>query len=89
MLGDKAFRKKARKVLRGVNPAARDLVPLDAVKSADYEIVFLILGEGNATLKQNLPFFSKVNLSKAFENLIQRGFRVSIAVAPTTRRLTP
>ncbi|MGU3625914.1 TIGR04141 family sporadically distributed protein [Comamonas sp. C24C] len=87
MLGDKAFRKKARKVLRGVNPAARDLVPLDTVKSADYEIVFLILGEGNATLKQNLPFFSKVNLSKAFENLTQRGFRVSIAGAPTTRRL--
>lgn len=29
MLGDKAFRKKARTVLRGVNPAAGDLVPLD------------------------------------------------------------
>lgn len=89
MLGDKAFRKKARKVLRGVNPAARDLVPLDTLKSADYEIVFLILGEDSATLKQNLPFFSKVNLSKAFENLTQRGYRVSIAGAPTTQRLTP
>ena len=89
MLGDKAFRKKARKVLRGVNPAARDLVPLDTLKSADYEIVFLILGEDSATLKQNLPFFSKVNLSKAFENLTQRGYRVSIAGAPMTQRLTP
>ena len=87
MLGDKAFRKRARTVLRRVNPAARNLVPLDTLKSADYEIVFLILGEGSATLKQNLPFFSKVNLSKAFENLTQRGFRVSIAGAPTTRRL--
>lgn len=87
MLGDKAFRKKARTVLRGVNPAARDLVPLDNLRSADYEIVFLILGEGSATLKQNLPFFSKVNLSKAFESLTQRGFRVSIAGAPTTPRL--
>lgn len=89
MLGDKAFRKKARTVLRGVNPAARDLVPLDNLRSADYEIVFLILGEGSATLKQNLPFFSKVNLSKAFENLTQRGFRISIAGAPTTPRPTP
>ncbi|AXW60599.1 hypothetical protein CJO94_00060 [Ralstonia solanacearum] len=89
MLGDKAFRKKARTVLRNVNPAARDLVPLDNLRSADYEIVFLILGEGSATLKQNLPFFSKVNLSKAFENLTQRGFRVSIAGAPTTPRLIP
>lgn len=87
MLGDKAFRKKARTVLRSVNPAARDLVPLSTLRSADYEIVFLILGEDSATLKQNLPFFSKVNLSKAFENLTQRGFRVSIAGAPTTPRL--
>ena len=89
VLSDKSFRKKARTVLRGVNPAARDLLPLDNLKSADYEIVFLILGEGSATLKQNLPFFSKVNLSKAFENLTQRGFRVSIAGAPTTPRAIP
>lgn len=89
MLGDKAFRKKARTVLRKVNPAAGDLVPLEAPKSADYEIVFLILGEDSATLKQNLPFFSKVNLSKAFESLTQRGFRVSIAGAPITPRLIP
>lgn len=89
MLGDKAFRKKARTVLRRVSPAAQDLVPLDALRSADYEIVFLILGESSATLKQNLPFFSKVNLSKAFENLTQRGFRVSIAGAPMTPRVLP
>ena len=87
MLSDKAFRKKARLILRGVHSDAGDLVPLDTVKSADYEIVFLILGEGNETIKQNLPFFSKVNLSRAFENLTQRGFRVSIAGAPTTPRL--
>ena len=86
MLGDKAFRKEARKVLRRVNAAACDLVPLDKLRSTEYEIVFLILGEGSATLKQNLPFFSKVNLSKAYENLSQRGYRVSIAGAPTARR---
>lgn len=89
MLGDRAFRKKARTVLRGVDPAAGDVLPLDNFRSADFEIVFLILGEDSATLKHNLPFFSKVNLSKAFENLTQRGFRVSIAGAPTTPRLFP
>lgn len=89
MLGDKAFRKKARTVLRAVDRAAPDLVPLDNLRSADYEIVFLILGEDSTTLKQNLPFFSKVNLSKTFENLTQRGFRVSIAGAPTAARLVP
>ena len=86
MLGDKAFRKEARKVLRRVNAAAQDLVPLDNLRSGDYEVVFLILGEGSASLKQNLPFFSKVNLSKAFESLTQRGFRVSIAGAATAPR---
>jgi uncharacterized protein (TIGR04141 family) len=89
MLGDKEFRKKARTVLRQVHPAAGNLVPLDTIRSADYEIVFLILGEGSATLKQNLPFFSKVNLSKAFENLTQRGFKVSVAGVPTTPRSVP
>lgn len=89
VLGDREFRKKARTVLRGINLAARDLVPLDSLRSTDYEIVFLILGEGSETLKQNLPFFSKVNLSKAFENLTQRGFRVSIAGAPTIPRVMP
>lgn len=87
MLGDKAFRKKARAVLRGVNPDAGDLIPLNTLISSDYEIVFLILGEDSAMLKQNLPFFSKVNLTKTFENLTQRGFRVSIAGVPTTPRL--
>jgi uncharacterized protein (TIGR04141 family) len=87
MLSDKSFRKQARTVLRRVHADAGDLVPLDKVRSADYEVVFLILGEGNETIKQNLPFFSKVNLSRAFENLTQRGFRVSIAGVPTTPRL--
>ncbi|WP_217897529.1 TIGR04141 family sporadically distributed protein, partial [Stenotrophomonas maltophilia] len=89
MLSDKDFRKKARTVLRGVNPAAGDLVSLNSVKSADYEIVFLVLGADSATLKQNLPFFSKVNLTKTFESLSQRGFRVSIAGAPTIQRVVP
>ncbi|WP_123767383.1 TIGR04141 family sporadically distributed protein [Achromobacter xylosoxidans] len=89
MLSDRMFRRKARTVMRRVNPAASDLVPLDDLRSADYEIVFLILGEDSTTLKQNLPFFSKVNLSKTFESLSQRGFRVSIAGAPTTPRVIP
>ncbi|WP_423834128.1 DUF6119 family protein [Stutzerimonas stutzeri] len=37
------------------------------------------MGEDSTTVKENLPFFSKVNLSKAYESLSQRGFAVSIA----------
>lgn len=79
LLGDKEFRKKARSVLKKVSSGLQDSVPLDSFKSDGVEVVFLILGEDSASLKSNLPFFSKVNLSKAFENLSQRGFEVSIA----------
>lgn len=83
LLGDKEFRKKARAVLKKVCNGLQDAVPLDSFKSDGIEVVFLILGEDSATLKSNLPFFSKVNLSKAFENLSQRGFKVSIAGVET------
>ena len=79
LLGDKEFRKKARTVLRKVSLGLQDSVPLDSFKSDGVEVVYLILGEDSSSLKSNLPFFSKVNLSKAFENLSQRGFEVSIA----------
>lgn len=87
LLGDKEFRIEARKVLRRVHRQSVALVPADAFRSADSEIVYLILGEASDTLKGNLPFFSKVNLSKAYESLSQRGYKVSIAGAPTVARL--
>ena len=79
LLGDREFRKKTRTVLRRVSNGLQDSVPLDSFKSDGVEVVFLILGEDSSSLKSNLPFFSKVNLSKAFENLSQRGFEVSLA----------
>ena len=86
VLGDKAFRKAARTVLKRIDSAARDLVPLDNPNSTDYEVVFLILGDSNDKVKENLPFFSKVNLSRAYEGLTQRGFSVKIAAAPKVAR---
>ncbi|WP_353224636.1 TIGR04141 family sporadically distributed protein [Salinisphaera sp. C84B14] len=86
LLGDRTFRKKARTVLRRVNPLAVDLVPIDGLKSADYEVVFLILGADSNNVKQSLPFFSKVNLARTFENLSQRGFTVRIGGAAKVSR---
>ncbi|MEG3128458.1 TIGR04141 family sporadically distributed protein [Pantoea cypripedii] len=83
LLGDKDFRKETRKVLKRVSDGLQDSVPLDNFKSDGVEIVFLILGEDSTSLKDNLPFFSKVNLSKAYENLYQRGFEVTIAGVDT------
>lgn len=79
MLGDKDFRIKARRLLKKIKNGLQHSIALDSFKSNDVEIVFLILGEDSSTLKENLPFFSKVNLSKTYENLSQRGFKVTIA----------
>lgn len=81
MLGDKGFRKQARTVLRRVDRRARDIVPLNSLKSSEYEIIFLILGAEGQDIKKELPFFSKVNLTRVYENLSQRGFTVKIAGA--------
>jgi len=86
LLGDRMFRKEARKVLRRVDSDAHDLVPIDGLKSADYEIIFLILGDDNASVKSSLPFFSKVNLARVYENISQRGYAVKIAGAAVVAR---
>lgn len=89
LLGDRIFRKVARRKLKSINNGLEAVVPLHKFKSSDAEIVFLILGEGSATLKNNLPFFSKVNLSRVFENLSQKGFNVSIAGVDKISKPTP
>lgn len=87
VLGDKEFRKKARQKLNMLSPIARDVIPLDNPRGNRYSIIYLILGEVQSKVKSNLPFFSKVNLSKAYDNLSQRGFKVKIAAAEKTVRV--
>lgn len=80
MLGDRDFRKAARSVIRNkVSSEIVKTVPLENFESANVEVVFLILGEDSSSLKEHLPFFSKVNLTKTFENLSQKGFKVTVA----------
>jgi uncharacterized protein (TIGR04141 family) len=86
LLGDKQFRIATRKVLKRVSNGLQNSVPLDNFRSDGVEVIFLILGEGSSTLINNLPFFSKVNLSKAYESLTQRGFDVKIAGAANVPR---
>lgn len=86
LLGDKDFRKETRKVLRKIDKKIENLIPLDNLKSHEYEIVYLILGEDSSSTKDKLPFFSKVNLTKAFENLTQKGFKVSIGSVEKERK---
>lgn len=52
-------------------------------------VVYLVLGDSNETVKSALPFFSKINLVKAFENLTQKGFSVTIGGVAKERVLPP
>ena len=78
IISDKEFRKEARQKLRSIRSDLDTLIPLDGIKSSDYEVVYLVLGDDNSRVKSALPFFSKINLVKAFENLTQKGFKVTI-----------
>ena len=41
----------------------------------------MILGEGSSSIIENLPFFSKINLTNTYESLTLKGFKVSVAGA--------
>lgn len=81
LLSDREFRIATCALLENVSPLLKDIIPIDTFRSDEIEIIFLILGEDSKTLKDNLPFFSKVNLSKTYENLTQKGFKITIAGA--------
>lgn len=84
LVGDRNFRKNARKVLREVadSDTAQKLIPLDNIKSIKYEVIFIILGKEHKTIKDELPFFTKINLTRAYEDLTQIGYTVKIGAAP-------
>ena len=58
-----------------INPAA--------FTTSDFEVVYAIAERwNNRTFEQALPFFSKVNLREAVQNLHGRGFKVSLHQIP-------
>lgn len=87
--GDKKFRVQARAKLRKIEPSIVSLIPLDRLKEINYEVIFLILGKEHSTVKDKLPFFSKINLTRAYDELTQSGYSVKIAGVSKTERHTP
>jgi len=78
LLSDQEFRKGARAKLKGTS---KDLIPLAKFDPRSSEIIFLVLGDKPSEVKENLPFFSKVNLWITYLSLTQRNFKVSVAAA--------
>ncbi|MFC0131512.1 hypothetical protein CR105_11765 [Massilia eurypsychrophila] len=75
LLSDQNFRVNARLHLKG---AAKKLIPTAKLVPSECEIVFLVLGGDPTTVRQDLPFFSKVNLLATYRSLSDRQFKVSI-----------
>ncbi|MCX8665227.1 MULTISPECIES: TIGR04141 family sporadically distributed protein [unclassified Gilliamella] len=87
LLGDKEFRKAVSKELKISFPKLKEIIPINQFKSDGVEVILLILGENSSTLKNNLPFFSKVNLADTYQNLTQKGFKVTIAGAEKEQKI--
>jgi uncharacterized protein (TIGR04141 family) len=85
LLSDHLFRNEARKIISG----AKSLIGSVKFKPSESEIVFLVLGDKTATVKNNLPFFSKINLWLAYQSLTQRNYKVSICAAELATTAIP
>jgi uncharacterized protein (TIGR04141 family) len=57
-----------------------------SLQAPDFEIIYVIVAPWRGrTLSEALPFFSKVNLLRTMEDLVNRGFRVAVARVDTSR----
>lgn len=76
LISDQKFRTNARTQLKY---QSRKLIPEIKFMAKDYEVVFLVLGAKCASVREDLPFFSKINLVGAYRSLSERQYSVSIA----------
>ena len=78
---DPVFRAAARAKVAEAEEAGQgfsDLFPEDGIQTQDFRVVYAIVEDwGDKELHEALPFFSKVNLRRAAEDLRGRGFAVA------------
>jgi uncharacterized protein (TIGR04141 family) len=61
-----------------------DFFNATSLQAPDFEIIYVIVAPWRGrTLSEAMPFFSKVNLLRTMEDLINRGFRVAVARVDT------
>jgi uncharacterized protein (TIGR04141 family) len=80
-LRDQRVREAARGHLRTANASLEALVPISRPESGrDFQVVFAIITEDDAGLPGNLPFFSRLNLVLAAEDVRDgSGYQVAVA----------
>lgn len=82
---DSLFRQAAHAKVKSLGGGRDfDFFDVESLPAADFEVIFVIVaGWCGRDLIDALPFFSKVNLERAVEDLLNRGFKVAVARVDT------
>lgn len=89
LLHDKNQRKKINNYMKDYSPSFKEIIKTDGYSSNDYTIVFAIIYRGVKPIEERLPFFSKVNLKQAVNELQSMGYNVELAhIRSTCKRLS-
>jgi uncharacterized protein (TIGR04141 family) len=85
---DTVFRKAAAEKVAELSPdVSFRFFDAPSIDSASFEVVYAIVASWKGrSLATALPFFSKVNLDKTFQDLTNRGFRVGVSQVDTANR---
>lgn len=88
---DSIFRKATQKKLEELGADADfEFFDTPSLHASDFEVVYVVIAPwGGRNLAGALPFFSKINLLRTAEDLVNRGFKVSFAridTGPTKRK---
>lgn len=75
LIGDPVFRKEARKRVSG---SYAKFFPAESPDASNYEVAYAIIAKESGSFPQNLPFFSKLSLTRAAEYLRRLQFKVTV-----------
>ena len=75
LLSDDTFRKKVNAII----PKSFELPVSDSPNASDYTVIFGIISERAGEVPANLPFFSKLTLMRAANELRLMGIKVCVA----------
>lgn len=78
LMADIGYRQEIRKKLNPKGPEWTKLIPKSKPRATSYNIIYVFLGISSVGLAEGLPFFSQLTLMRTYDDLIARGFSVSL-----------
>lgn len=83
LLEHRLFRETSRSMLEDLDPTLAELVPVEMLDPADYEVVYAVIAKPGTVLPAGLPLFSKITLAEASDFIHNMGYTVSVAAIST------